>query len=233
MFKFLHRIKISAIINKMDPDIKTFKLTGAAAEAITGPTAKKRATRKKQEGGQMLRGVSENGMDVKGMENSGVANVGSPNPSTWLSYSSTTKLAVPHPQPVINRAPTPPALSAAPTAQYKAQGGDAKDVKNIKVELKKSTTAKKVKLNPKKAEVKPSLKKHQTKKSRKITLGVVQLHKRMTRAKKVHRAVKAMPIDKLKKVLIEKKLIKPNSKAPESILRQIAADSQIMDGKSL
>jgi hypothetical protein len=100
--------------------------------------------------------------------------------------------------------------------------------------LKKSTSAKKVKLQPKKSsEAKPALKKNHTKKSRKITLGVAQLHKRMTRAKKVHHKVKAMPIDKLKKLLIEKKLIKPTSKAPESILRQIAADSQIMDGKSL
>ena len=215
----------------MAEEIKTFKLTGAAAEAITGPTPKKRATRKKQDGG--VRDVSPNGMDVKGVDNAGIANAGSSNPSTWLSYSNTTKLQVPSPQPVINRAPTPPALSAAPTPQYKAQGGEYKDTKNIKVELKKSTTAKKVKLHPKKAEVKPALKKHQTKKSRKITLGVAQLHKRMTRAKKVHHAVKAMPIDKLKKLLIEKKLIKPTSKAPESILRQIAADSQIMDGKSL
>jgi hypothetical protein len=217
----------------MADEIKTFKLTGAAAEAISGPTPKKRATRKKQDGGNVLRGVSENGMSVKGVDNAGVANAGSTNPSTWLSHSNTTKLINPSPQPVINRAPTPPALSAAPTLQYKAQGGESKDTKSIKVELKKSASAKKVKLHPKKAEAKASVKKNQTKKSRKITLGVAQLHKRMTRAKKVHRAVKAMPVDKLKKLLIEKKLIKPTSKAPESILRQIAADSQIMDGKSL
>ena len=214
-------------------DIKTFSLTGEAAKAITGFQPKKRATRKKQEGGNIVRGVSENGMDVKGVENSGVSLAGSPNPSTWLSYSSTTNLSPPRTQPLVGQAPTPPALSAAPTPQYKAQGGEAKDTKSIKVELKKSTSAKKVKLHPKKTEAKPVLKKHQTKKSRKITLGVAQLHKRMTRAKKVHHKVKAMPIDKLKKLLIEKKLIKPTSKAPESILRQIAADSQIMEGKSL
>ena len=211
-------------------DVKTCSLTGEAAKAITGHIPKKRATKKKQDGGNILRGVSENGMSVKGMDNAGIANAGSTNPSSWLSYSSTTKLMPPMVQPVINRAPTPPELSAAPTPQYKAQGGDSK---NIKVELKKSTSAKKVKLQPKKAEVKPVAKKSQTKKSRKITLGVAQLHKRMTRAKKVQHKVKAMPIESLKKLLIEKKLIKPTSKAPESILRQIAADSQIMEGKSL
>ena len=42
-----------------------------------------------------------------------------------------------------------------------------------------------------------------------------------------------MPLDKLREHLIQKKLIKATSKAPESILRQIAADSQIVAGKSL
>ena len=216
----------------MADDVRSVSLTGEAAKAITGVTPKKRvSTRKKtQAGGDMIRGVSDNGMAVKGIDNAGIANAGSTNPSNWLSYSNTTKLVPPAVQPVVNQAPTPPSLCAAPTPQYRAQGGETKQ---IKVELKKSTTAKKVKLHPKKIESKPAVKKHQTKKSRKITLGVAQLHKRMTRAKKVHHTVKAMPIDKLKKLLIEKKLIKPTSKAPESILRQIAADSQIMEGKSL
>jgi hypothetical protein len=219
------------MINTMAEQVRTFKLTGAAAEEFAGKTPKKRgATRKKQDGGQMLRGVSDNAMGVKGMENPGISRAGSPEPSSWLSYSSTTKLVPPMTHPVVNRVLTSPALSAAPTAQYKAQGGETK---NIKVELKKSTSAKKVKLHPKKAEVKPALKKSQTKKSRKITLGVAQLHKRMTRAKKVQHKVKAMPIETLKKLLIEKKLIKSTSTAPEAILRQIAADRQIMDGKSL
>ena len=129
----MYKIKIFTHSNTMADDIRSVSLTGEAAKAITGPTPKKRATRKKQDGGNMVRGVSDNGMSVKGVDNAGIANAGSPNPSTWLSYSNTTKLAVPNPQPVINRAPTPPALSAAPTLQYKAQGGESK---SIKVELK-------------------------------------------------------------------------------------------------
>jgi len=42
-----------------------------------------------------------------------------------------------------------------------------------------------------------------------------------------------MPLDKLKEELVKKKLIKPTSKAPESVLRQIAADAQIVAGKAL
>jgi len=196
---------------------------------VLGGEVKKRATRKKQDGGNtIVRGVSDDMMGVKGVENVTAASAASTNPSTWLSYSSTV---VPPRTPVsMNPNPVSASQSAAPTGEYRAQGGQ--DMKNIRVELKKRESVKKVKLHPKK-EMKPVLKKSQTKKSRKITLGVASLHKRMTRAKKVQCTMKAMPIDKLKKLLIQKKLIKTTSKAPESILRQIAADSQIMDGKSL
>lgn len=213
--------------NTMADGIRSIQITGEAAKMLGGEV-KKRATRKKQAGGNtFVRGVSDNMMAVKGVENATAAGAASPNPSSWLSYPSTV---VPPRTPVLmNQHPLGPSQSAAPTAMYRAQGGETK---SIRVELKKRESAKKVKLHPKK-ESKPVLKKSQTKKSRKITLGVASLHKRMTRAKKVQHTMKAMPIDKLKKLLIQKKLIKPTSKAPEAILRQIAADSQIMEGKSL
>jgi len=216
----------------MEDGVRSVHITGEAAKMLG---VKKRATKKKQEGGNtIVRGVSEDMMGVKGMENSVAARAASTNPSTWLSYSSNV---VPPRTPVsMNPNPVSPSQTAAPTGEYRAQGGQTavqgQDTKSIRVELKKRESAKKVKLHPKK-ESKPVLKKSQTKKSRKITLGVASLHKRMTRAKKVHCTMKAMPIDKLKKLLIQKKLIKPTSKAPESILRQIAADSQIVEGKSL
>ena len=110
--------------------------------------------------------------------------------------------------------------------------------KVIKVELKKNNQTKRVQLQPKKTPnsplkggKRPST--SQTKKSRKVTLGVVSLHKRMSRAKKMTRKVKEMPYQQLREHLIQKKLIKPTSKAPESVLRQIAADAQIVAGKAL
>jgi len=42
-----------------------------------------------------------------------------------------------------------------------------------------------------------------------------------------------MPLDKLKEELVKKKLIKPTSKAPEGVLRQIAADAQVLEDKAL
>jgi hypothetical protein len=76
-------------------------------------------------------------------------------------------------------------------------------------------------------------KKPQTKKNRKVLLGMSSLHRRVTRAKKVHTKMKDMPLDKLKALLITKKLIKPASKAPESVLRQIAADAHIVENNAL
>jgi len=45
--------------------------------------------------------------------------------------------------------------------------------------------------------------------------------------------MKEMPLDRLKKQLVEQGLIKTTSKAPESVLRQIAADAQIVGGNGL
>ena len=213
----------------MSDGIRSVQITGEAAKMLGG--VKRRASRKKQEGGNtIVRGVSEDMMAVKGVEAAATVRAASTNPATW-SYQSAV---VPPRTPVsMNPNPVSASQSAAPTGEYRAQGGQlVQDTKSIRVELKKRESAKKVKLHPKK-ESKPVPKKSQTKKSRKITLGVASLHKRMTRAKKVQSTMKAMPIDKLKKLLIQKKLIKPTSKAPESILRQIAADSQIVEGKSL
>ena len=99
-----------------------------------------------------------------------------------------------------------------------------------RVELKKP--AAKVHLIPKKTGI-STVKKQKTRKARKITIGLSALHKRVTRAKKIRDDVKEMPLDDLRKELIKRSLIKENSKAPESILRQIAADAQIMGGNGL
>ena len=96
------------------------------------------------------------------------------------------------------------------------------------IKLHKKEDKAKVKLHSKKLEVKKNL----TKKNRKIILGLVSLKKRQTKASKIKQTVKEMPLEDLKKHLVTKGLIKVGSKAPESILRQIAADSQIVGSGS-
>ncbi len=117
-------------------------------------------------------------------------------------------------------------FAALPTA-----GGEHKE---IKVELKRPAQSKKVHLNPKKTTTThhPSSQ-AKTKKNRRITLGLSSLHKRLTRAKKIKERVKETPVAELRQELIKRGLIKQTSKAPESILRQIAADAQIVGGTAL
>lgn len=143
---------------------------------------------------------------------------------------------LPSAAPIKSISPSSPPIAMAPsstaTTMVPPTGGDHKVVK---VELKKKTTAKKVQLQPKKADPpKTTLHSKKTlKKPRKITLGISSMRRRLTRAKKAHSRVRDMPLDQLKKLLIDKKLIKPTSTAPEGILRQIASDAQIVADKSL
>jgi hypothetical protein len=208
-----------------DADTKTVNISATVAKELYGG---KRRTTKKARGGsaESIRGVSQGMMQVKGTESSATTFASPPDTATWLKPPAgpTPPTILPRPAIVV-----PPSQSAAPTNQYTVGGG----VKHVKVELRKKPASKKVQLHPKKAEISKSLKKHQTKKARKVTLGVSALHKRMTRAKKVHKKVKEMPLEDLKKQLVAKKLIKATSKAPESVLRQIAADAQIVAGKAL
>lgn len=154
------------------------------------------------------------------------------------------------PLPALQAGPVPPVSevprSVPPTHNLKVEQAsfhfDNKDKINggahattRKVELRKPSAHRKVLLNPKK--YKTSTGAHaapnKTRKSRKITLGLSTLHKRVTRAKKIREQVKEIPLADLRKELVKRGLIKESSKAPESILRQIAADAQIVAGKGL
>jgi hypothetical protein len=223
-------------------EIKTVNINGSAVSALPELLAnepkKTRRNKKNQLGGSAdaVRGVAPVMNIVKGTDtNSSIASTAaSTNSNTWLKYPQNA------PVPPIMKSfvhashhPSSPDKVAAPTGQYAVQQGGTKQ---IKVELKKKTATKKVQLQPKKAEVPKvhaSSKKNHTKKIRKVTLGVSSLHKRMTRAKKLHKNIKEMPIDKLKDKLIKGGLIKSSSKAPESVLRQIASDAEVVAKKVL
>jgi len=226
-------------------DIKTVQIIGGDEFGV-GKKSRRNTRRNKdsenQRGGSTisdltasgLRGVSANIMLVRGTEPShaSVASTAAPiNPSKWLNGPIP---APPTITPSPSYVPSNPNQASAPTGQYGAQSGGEHD-KQIRVELRKSKTPKKVHLNPKKQDApKQELhKKHKTRKVRKVTLGVSALRKRMTKAKKLREKVKEVPINELKEQLIKKGLVKPTSKAPESVLRQIAIDSQIVAGKAL
>ena len=196
-------------------------ISGEAAKSMGGAT-RRRASRKKTQGGG----------EVEGIESSLAARSAPVSPvvasSTTQGGAPVTVTRVQAPPQQVPPQQAPPQQATPPQATLQ-QGGD----KKIRVELKKKPLTKKVQLHPKKADAPKAVKKQQTKKNRKVLLGMSSLHKRVTRAKKVHTKMKDMPLEKLKALLISKKLIKPASKAPESVLRQIAADAHIVEKNAL
>lgn len=128
-------------------------------------------------------------------------------------------------QPVMPQVPQS-AVAAAAAPLIPQIGG------KVKVELRKTQEAKKVQLVPKQASM-PETPVKKRKKTRKVMLGLVSLKKRQTRARTITDRVHVVPLEQLKKQLVEKGLIKTTSKAPESVLRQIAADAQIVAGYGL
>ena len=225
----------------MSEEFKTFYISGEAAEAIGG----KKKGRKKR-GGNLTVTNSQPTQKAEILHNS----LSSSNQSGAARHSVTVKQSnnakqsggnsYPSPSPSPSPSPLSPSPSPSPSSPLSHPStpvmlGGALPVPvmiggKIKVELKNKTHRKNVVLQPKR-EKKEGVKKNR--KSRKITFGLSSFHKRLTRAKKANKKIKEMPLDQLKKYLIEKKLIKPTSKAPESILRQIAGDMQIVDQKAL
>ena len=89
-----------------------------------------------------------------------------------------------------------------------------------------------VKLMPKVSGVKTQPVQNQTRKVRKIQLP--NLTNRITRAKRVSDETKKVPIDKIKEYLINKGVIQAKSKAPDSMLRSMYGDFNILkDGHAL
>lgn len=209
---------------------KSVQITGGAASDITGTKKKRTYTKRgrKSEGGGSITTVQEG--NITGIESTKSVSLSPAISSSWLKYP----VDAPTPPSIQPNISGQPLLVHSPPVQSTGQQQQGGANKHIKVELKKKGTTKRVQLNPKKPEItKHASKKPQTKKARKITLGVLSLHKRITHAKKLHKKVKDMPIELLKEKLIKAKLIKPNSKAPESILRQIAADAAVVKNKAL
>ncbi len=217
-------------------DIKTFKITGGAEIFGSKRTRKsvKNTARINQTGGNELHGVSSNITMIRGNETPSIATHSAPIQSTNI-IPRIQNVAAP---PKIIPAPSQPFQVTPPTQSQQTpqtpQTGGADD-KVIRVELRKHATPKRVHLNPKKSEPHKIVhsKKDKTRKVRKVTVGVSSLHKRMTRAKKLSDKVKEVPLQELRDQLIKKGLIKSTSKAPEQVLRQIAADAQIVAGKAL
>lgn len=218
----------------MSDDVRTVNIQGEAAKDLAGGGKRTRRTAKKTGGAEEIRDVAPVIQQVQGTPSASTlaAQSAPPTPSAWLKYPPSAPVP-PSITVTPSHIPSSPLQAAAPTNQYAVsqQGG----TKQVKVELKKKSATKKVQLKPKKADAPktPLVKKTHTRKIRKVTLGVSSLHKRMTRAKKLHKSIKQMPIEALKDKLVKGGLIKATSKAPEGVLRQIARDVEVVAKKAL
>ena len=120
-------------------------------------------------------------------------------------------------------------------AEGKAEGNNVPPPQqaNIPPALRGEAKTKVVLEPPKKTAAKLVASKSKTRKAKKIRVSLTGLGKRITRHKKIQKEARSHSIEEIKKTLIAAKLIKPESKAPESILRQIYADYQTLKNKAL
>jgi hypothetical protein len=215
----------------MDPTTKQVQISESAMKGGKRSRKKKQQQveeepTKKQKKSRLLQ-VTKEGVGGVAQQYSG-GGCGVPGYQSPTQGSSASPLAEAFLKPVPQATLDQPIPVAGAPLPLGGSGQVSPQIGGKTIQLHKKTNGAKVKLHSKKVEVK----KHLTKKNRKIILGLVGLKKRQTKASKIKQSIKEMPLEDLKKQLVTKGLIKVGSKAPESILRQIAADSQIVGSGS-
>lgn len=189
-----------------DPNIKNFTLVGGKSELDALSSGGKRASRKRQSGGDQT-------------------NV-PPGPSYQMTAANSA--AAKQVTQVM-----PPVQVPAPIAQATI-GGYQKNVKVVLTPKKK--TNKVVLDAPKKKKVPITLATTQSKTrkvAKKIRMNISNMSKRMTRANEIRKEAKALNIEKIKAALKSSGLIKESTKAPDAILRSMYTDFHLLKNKAL
>ncbi len=240
-----------------DPNIKQLTVTGNAAESYLNKGSRKRrrssanktvkqeggttVTKQDQKGGTMVtagqRGGTSPGTIVQIQANKAPdAPALGPDAVSQAKASNATALA----KTTTNSAPATVTTTVAvgPTAQTKDAVGGGKDRKPVKVILGEKKKGSKVILSPTKIKKLPGpsqqADKSKTRKvAKKIRVSLHGLNKRVTRANNIRKEATKQPIAEVKKTLVSAKLIKPESKAPEDILRKMYADYMMLKNRAL
>lgn len=219
-----------------DPNVKEFTVTGVAAENFLNKGGSRRRRRSsanktaKQEGGSSGTVVQVQANRAPSMVRGDLRAPDAP-PSNSVSQakpSNSTDLT----KTVTNSAP---ATTTPPTPVANQTGGkDKKAVKVILAAGKKKDS--KVILSPTKVRKipgAPSERAKTRKVAKKIRVSLHGLNKRVTRANTIRKEATKQPIEAVKKTLVTAKLIKPDSKAPEDILRKMYADYMMLKNRAL
>ena len=202
---------------------KVFTVTGNAAVASGGTRKRKRRTTARAETMKVGKEGQQHGGTSPGTSLQVEANRapgGLPPPPAEFKNSTGTALA----KTTTDSSPAP------------VQGGGSSSSKPVKVVLEKKKATRVVlaptkvkKLNP----VVPSTKAKTRKVAKKIRMSLNGFGKRMTRAHTIRVDAKKQTIDDVKKTLVEAKLIKAESKAPEGVLRQMYSDYMMLKNRAL
>jgi hypothetical protein len=225
---------------------KVFTITGDAASAIGG--TRKRRKRSTARGETMKVGKDQHGgtspgtsLQVMASRPPGGAEPPSVNfqKSTGGELTKVSTESSPAPAQAQSGGNPPvklvPKVTPAPPPLEQA-GGSSKPVKVILEKKKKGT---RVVLAPTKVKklntisyVPPT--KSQTRKvAKKIRMSLNGFGKRVTRANTIRVDAKKQNVEDVKKTLVEAKLIKETSKAPEGVLRQMYSDYMMLKNRAL
>ncbi len=218
-----------------DPTIKQLTVTGNAAESFLNKGSRKRrrssanktqrqdgpVQARKQEGGTspgtIVQVQANRAPDAPALGPDAISQAKASN-SSALAKTTTNS--------------TPATVSQSVT-ETKDQVGGKKPVKVILAQGKKKGT--KVILSPAKVRKlpAPSEKAKTRKVAKKIRMSLNGFGKRVTRANTIRKEATKQPIAEVKKTLVTAKLIKPDSKAPEDILRKMYADYMMLKNRAL
>ena len=200
-----------------DSQTKNFTITGDAATAIGGTRKRKR------------RSTAPETLKV-GKQQGGTS------PGTTLQIEANRVTSLVDPPPTNFQKSTDVALAKTTTESSPApvQSAGAKPVKVILEKKKKSTRVvlaptKVRKLNP----TVPGTPAKTRKVAKKIRMSLGGFGKRVTRANTIRVDAKKQKLEDVKKILVEAKLIKADSKAPEGVLRQMYADYMTLKNRAL
>lgn len=130
-------------------------------------------------------------------------------------------------------APMPATVTAAPQPVPSASPQLVAPVGGAKVHIAPKKKVHRIILTKKQRAPVTDIPVQKKKTQRRVTIATQHLQHRMRKAHTTRKASHTLPLDKIRAHLIEKNIIKPTSKAPEAVLRQMYADSLIVSQKAL
>ena len=204
-----------------DPNIKTVRLTAGAVGGATDG-----ASRKKTKGGS-----SRKTLKIDRAEEGG----GSTSPGTIVQLTASSNPGDP-------KLPAPVGIKSALTGkgapvQEAGKSTEKKEDAPVKVVLaapkKKGHVILAAAKQPGAAAAAAAGKTRKVMRSKKVRMTISCLGKKIHKAKEIRKAATESTLDEVKRTLNKANLIKKDSKAPETMLRQMYADYMTLKGRAL